>query len=148
MANAKKSENTVLKVATGAKRYSITDEMGDEIGSFKFNPTDANILKRYREVYESIDKLRDELPKDGGESNADTVVSFGDMISDRFDYLFGYHAASDIFACCGPLTVNDDGEVFFAVMLNAIAEIIENATESRISKMKTKIGKYSGKYRK
>lgn len=35
---------------TGAKSYEIVDQDGNELGVFRFIPSDAGILKRYKEA--------------------------------------------------------------------------------------------------
>ena len=37
-------------VQTGAKTYQITDQDGNDLGVFRFIPSDAGILKRYKEA--------------------------------------------------------------------------------------------------
>lgn len=49
-------------VQTGAKTYQITDQDGNDLGVFRFIPSDAGILKRYKEaaafLLESMTKSR------------------------------------------------------------------------------------------
>lgn len=37
-------------VQTGAKTYQIADQDGNDLGVFRFIPSDAGILKRYKEA--------------------------------------------------------------------------------------------------
>lgn len=37
-------------IQTGAKTYQIADQDGNDLGVFRFIPSDAGILKRYKEA--------------------------------------------------------------------------------------------------
>ena len=43
---------------TGAKNYEIVDQDGNELGVFRFIPTDVGILNRYKETAAFFRKCR------------------------------------------------------------------------------------------
>ena len=56
-------------VQTGAKTYQIADQDGNDLGVFRFIPSDAGILKRYKEAaafFTGInDKIKDKIIQHG-----------------------------------------------------------------------------------
>ena len=55
-----------IVVQTGAKTYQITDQDGNDLGVFRFIPSDAGILKRYKEAAAFFTGINDKIKdKDG-----------------------------------------------------------------------------------
>mgnify|MGYP000057830723 CR=1 FL=1 len=48
-------------VQTGAKTYQITDQDGNDLGVFRFIPSDAGILKRYKEAAAFFTGINDKI---------------------------------------------------------------------------------------
>ena len=53
--------NGKIVVQTGAKTYQITDQDGNDLGVFRFIPSDAGILKRYKEAAAFFTGINDKL---------------------------------------------------------------------------------------
>lgn len=48
-------------VQTGAKTYQIADQDGNDLGVFRFIPSDAGILKRYKEAAAFFAGINDKI---------------------------------------------------------------------------------------
>lgn len=72
-------------VQTGAKTYQIADQDGNDLGVFRFIPSDAGILKRYKEAAaffagindrikgKDFEEILPELEKEAGEALTNTL---------------------------------------------------------------------------
>ena len=99
---------TTKQFNTGVQKFTITDEDGDVISSFKMNPTDVNLMKRAEEVSEYFNSrnVRD------GFANADELVAYNREIEEKINYLLGYDASNDIFGQITATTISPDGVIF------------------------------------
>ena len=141
------SESMKLRVETGAVSVDVEDERGEKLGSFDFNPSDSNILKRYGAVVDffngvTVDETQDE------EQQLQQMNKLADDIAGQFDYLLGYEVSEGIFGRCGPLTVTKSGDFFFEQVLTGIGGLIEQVTKKRLDKKRAKIRKATAKYSK
>ena len=141
------SESMKLRVETGAVSVDVEDERGEKLGSFDFNPSDSNILKRYGAVVDffngvTVDETQDE------EQQLQQMNKLADDIAGQFDYLLGYEVSEGIFGRCGPLTVTKSGDFFFEQVLTGIGSLIEQVTKKRLDKKLAKIRKATAKYTK
>lgn len=139
MTEAKK---LVLNVDTGAVVVEIRDK-GETIGEFKFNPNDADIVKRCENVVEALQKI--EISEN---SNTDDIFAVSDEIKKQFDYLLNYKVSDSIFCKCNPLTLTADGDFYCEDVLEKIANIIEKVTKQRVDKKKAKIQRATAKYKR
>lgn len=73
-------------IQTGAKTYQIADQDGNDLGVFRFIPSDAGILKRYKEAAAFFTGINDKIKdKDFEEILPDLEKEAGEKI----DLLFG-----------------------------------------------------------
>ena len=121
-----------LKINTGAVTVPIYDENGEKIGSFRFNPTDSNILSRLKSVVEYFEAV--DYDKDGV-TGLEAVQQLDENIKEQFDYLFGYPVSADLFSRNGPLSVMPNGEWFFMEILSGVTEICNQALADRAKTM-------------
>ncbi len=136
-----------LQVETGAVTVEVQDERGQVIGSFDFNPTDSNILKRYGAAVDFFNSLSyDGTGSD--EQQLEAMNKLADDIAGQFDLLLGGHVSEGIFAKCGPLTVTKNGDFFFEKVLEGIGSLIEQTTKKRLDKKLARINKATAGYRK
>lgn len=140
-----------LNVASGAKLVPIIDADGERIGSFRFNPTDTNILYRYKavvEFFESYFKDRPEEPEDTtDEERVERLLDVQQHVNEQIDALLGYEAHVSIFEKCGALSITENGDFFFEQIIEGIAKLIEQATKQRVKKIE-KIRKATSRYQK
>lgn len=81
-------------VQTGAKTYQIADQDGNDLGVFRFIPSDAGILKRYKEAAAFFAGINDKIKdKDFEEILPDLEKEAGEKI----DLLFGAPVSESFF---------------------------------------------------
>ena len=132
----------IIKVSTGAKTYGLVDADGEEIGSFKFNPSDLDIGRRYEQVQDWLMSVHFE----GEDPTKEEVYAFTDDLCERFDFLMGYHVSETLFKVCNPLTPTENGDTYVEVLMDAIADVIIKETETRVEKKAKRIKKATAKY--
>ncbi len=95
-------------VQTGAKTYQIADQDGNDLGVFRFIPSDAGILKRYKEAAAFFAGINDKIKdKDFEEILPDLEKEAGEKI----DLLFGAPVSESFFKITSPFTILDSGEM-------------------------------------
>ena len=86
-------------VQTGAKTYQIADQDGNDLGVFRFIPSDAGILKRYKEAATFFTGINDKIKdKDFEEILPDLEKEAGEKI----DLLFGAPVSESFFKITSP----------------------------------------------
>ena len=128
-------------VQTGAKTYQIADQDGNDLGVFRFIPSDAGILKRYKEAAaffagikgKDFEEILPELEKEAGE---------------KIDLLFGAPVSEKFFKITSPFTVLESGETFAEQIITVIGGIIEKELEAREKAQQERVRKYIAKYTK
>lgn len=135
------TENIKVKVNTGAVNVIIGDEFNEEIGSFKFIPTDLDIVDRYEKAIEEFENIT--LSDDADFSEFKKI---SDQIKDIFDYLLNYKVSDTLFKVCNPLTPISNGDFYFEACLETIGNIVEETLDKRLAKKKARIQKVTSKY--
>lgn len=134
-----------LNVSTTAVTVPIcdVDAKGNEIeiGAFRFNPSDIDIVRRYEQVIDKLNAM--EISED-----IDEVLKASDIMKEQFNYLLGYNVSDDIFKICNPFSPTSNGDFFVEVVLDGIANIVETVTNERIAKKEAKIRRATAKYKK
>lgn len=96
-------------IQTGAKTYQIADQDGKIWAVFRFIPSDAGILKRYKEAAAFFTGINDKIKdKDFEEILPDLEKEAGEKI----DLLFGAPVSESFFKITSPFTILDSGEMF------------------------------------
>lgn len=135
-------EEIKMNINTGLAKVIIAD--GEiEYGSFYFNPADFELSKRYDEVIERLNKFT--LPQD---ATYEQILAISEEIKGMLDYLLNYNVSSEIFKVANPLTPTSNGEFYFSVVLEGIANVCKIATEKRLAAKQAKIDKALAKYKK
>ena len=112
---------------TGAKSYEIVDQDGNELGVFRFIPTDVGILNRYKETAAFFASVGDKIK---GEDLEEILPELEKEAGEKIDFLFG-----------APVSEN-----FFEITV--IGGIIEKELAEREKKQQERIDKYTAKYTK
>lgn len=129
-------------VQTGAKTYQITDQDGNDLGVFRFIPSDAGILKRYKEAAAFFTGINDKIKdKDFEEILPDLEKEAGEKI----DLLFGAPVSESFFKITSPFTVLESGETFAEQIITVIGGIIEKELEAREKAQQERVRKYIAK---
>lgn len=135
-----------IKIDDGSKSYEIVNQDDKVIGTFTFNPSDANVVKRYDAVVDSLEQYFEQV-KDNTLTK-ELFVEAQDIITDKFSELVGEDASKTFFSICGPFTPMQNGNLYLQNVIEAVAGIIEKETQKRMKKVQTKMDKYLEGYRK
>ena len=130
---------------TGAKSYEIVDQDGNELGVFLFIPSDAGILKRYKEAAAFFSGINDRIKNKDFEK---ILPELEKEAGEKIDLLFGASVSESFFKITSPFTIIDSGETFAEQIITVIGGIIEKELSEREKKQQTRIDEYVAKYTK
>lgn len=153
-----RQEEEVITINDGRRKVTIKNQNGDVLGSFRFNPTDINIVNRYNESVEKfteiVKPLSDYDIKANGEGDgAEAVAALDDAeakLIDVMDYVldgkFGEAFFGKTHAFAG---VEEDGEIkfFCEVALDVIGQFISQKFDAETKKLDRRIGKHTHGYK-
>lgn len=131
------------KANIGIIKHTFTDEDGDEFASCRINPTDVKLLKRAEEVSEFFQNAK--VPDN---VTPEELIEYNDMLEEKICHLLGYDARQELFGLLPATSINQDGEMWAVIVMDAINEHIAPEIEKRKSNMAAAIDKYTGKYTK
>ena len=94
---------------TGAKNYEIVDQDGNELGVFRFIPTDVGILNRYKETAAFFASVGDKIK---GEDLEEILPELEKEAGEKIDFLFGAPVSENFFKITHPFTILEDGQTF------------------------------------
>lgn len=140
------TKNKTIQISTGLQTVDIVNEQGQKIGEFSFNPTDSNILNRYKETAAWFESIKFPTNEDG--DRLTQVSEFCDEISKRIDYIFGTATSSSLFGACGPLTILPNGEFFFEDVLKSVGAFVGEVIQERANEVQARVKKATAKYSK
>lgn len=146
-----------IVVDDGSQQVSIENQYGEEIGVFRFHPTDIGIVNRFNEMANEFDKVVEPLGEtdigaDGTANEADTKAVEALNEAERrlykiVNYIFGGDMASAFFGSMHPFSpVN--GSFYCEVVLNMVGKYISEQFEAETAKYTKRIGKYTKGYSK
>ena len=139
-------ENRVV-LNTGFKTFDVEDTEGKYLFSFSFNPSDTNIVHRYTEVADSLEKISNEIPEEVDKTDLETGINYLDkLVYEKVDYLLNANVAESFFSVMGPFTPLENGNYFIESVMDTIAQVIQAETGERVKKINKKIKKHTSKY--
>ena len=130
---------------TGAKTYEIVDQDGNDLGVFRFIPSDAGILKRYKEAAAFFSGINDRIKNKDFEK---ILPELEKEAGEKIDLLFGAPVSESFFKITSPFTILDSGETFAEQIITVIGGIIEKELSEREKKQQARIDEYVAKYTK
>lgn len=130
---------------TGAKSYQIVDPEGNELGVFRFTPTDAGIIQRYKEVADYFAGIGDRIKEEDLE---ETLPSLEKEAGEKIDLLFGAPVSESFFKITSPFTVLEDGQTFAEQIVTVIGDLMKKEIAKREDAVKERQRKYTAKYEK
>lgn len=133
-----------IKINDGTKTYEIVNQDDEVLGTFTFNPSDSNIIKRYDAVVEALQAYADE--EQGEVLTQEKFNEAQDKITAMMDDLVKGDVKGSFFSICGPLTPMENGNLFVQTVLEGIGAVIEHETKQRIKKIDEKTAKYLAEY--
>lgn len=111
---------------TGVKTYQI-----NENGMLRFNPSDPNVYKRFKDLSAKIEKLQAEYNErskgmtDGGEA-IDLLAEYDQRMKKELSLAFGSdNDFNKIFDKANIMAIAGNGELIITNFLNAITPIVE-----------------------
>lgn len=134
-------EKIQLTTDDGSVEVEVVNKLGDVLGTFHYNPTDLDIIKRYEKVVDnltSIDFKNDDF-------NEDEFFSLSNVIKEQFNYLLNGDVSETLFAKCNPFTPIADGQFYFADLLTKISDLNSKFFDKRINP--DKVNKALAKYK-
>ena len=145
-----KNMNLAITVDDGARRVPILNMDGEEIGSFRFHPTDIGIIERYNRLAEQFDAISEPLEglsvPEGGEMDLTdpklvaALTEAESRLNAAVNKLFGSDGAAEaFFGKMHPFSpVN--GEFYATQVLQKVGAFIgaQFATETRAMSKKAK----------
>lgn len=132
------------------EKIEIVDADGVVTGWFRFNPTDTAILDRFKDLEEYFNGKNAELKKLSASEQKDfDINALQEEIKKEFDKLLGYEGAGDaIFKNCSPLAIRANGDIFATYVMWQIAKFMKSEFGVREKRAKSRISKYTAKYKK
>lgn len=115
---------------TGVKTYQI-----NESGMLRFNPSDPNVYKRFKDLGAKIETLQAEYNErsknmtDGGEA-IDLLAVYDQRMKEELSLAFGQDNDFDqIFEGANIMAIAGNGELIITNFLNAITPIVEEGVK-------------------
>ncbi len=130
------------KLDSGILKFSFTDSDGDEVASFRLNPTDIRLAERC----EKISDYFHQIGKTTGETSTEQISAMEAEIEEKICYLLGYDAKPTLFGLLSATTILPSGDIFATLILDAISAAIKPEVEKRAKKMRKAVEKYTDKY--
>jgi len=156
MAEEIRNLNMNIVVDDGSRRVPILNMDGEEIGAFRFHPTDIGIIERYNAMAERFGEITaplEELPEAAeGEEVDVTGEAYGNALKESerrlctaVDELLGSEgAAAAFFGSMHPFSpVN--GEFYCTQVLNVLGQFIGAQFEKETNQFSEKAKKYAKK---
>lgn len=152
MADNMKNMNFAITVDDGSRRVPIMNMDGEEIGAFRFHPTDIGIIDRYNHMAEQFDAITEPLeglsaPEDGQMDVTDPALASALSEAEKrlyaaVDGLFGSEdAAAAFFGKMHPFSpVN--GEFYATQVLQKVGAFISAQFDTETKAMSQKAKKY------
>lgn len=132
-------------VDPGDVDVELKDAQGNTLCLFSFNPTDTNIVSRYKSVKKFLEEYKAEEEE---ESSGERLKKIEKEVCGQLDYLLGKNISDKIFDNIGAFTLSEDGKTYFDIVVECVADVIEKATKNRIDAKIKHLDKYIGKYKK
>ncbi len=143
MADIEKNEEIIV-LDDGLKRVSIQNMDGEEIGVFKFRPTDFNIINRYNETVSKFEEIFEPLDGDVSDEGFQKAEK---RLYEALDYVFGGNMAEAFFGSVSPFSPVK-GRFYCEQAIEVIGQYISKQFDAEVKKIKKRVSKYTSKYHK
>ena len=94
-----KTDEDVIVVEEGYKLIKIQNELGEQVGVFRFNPTDINIVNRYNEIapkfQEALKGVENAGVDENGEGTDEESIEILNEAEEKIIELLDYMTKSD-----------------------------------------------------
>ena len=147
-----KNLNFAITVDDGSRRVPIMNMDGEEIGAFRFHPTDLGIIERFNRLAERFETITEPLEglsvPESGEMDLtdpalrDALAEAEKRLNDAVNELFGSEdAAAAFFGKMHPFSPVD-GDFYCTQVLQKVGAFIGQLFDTETKAMSRKAGKY------
>ncbi len=144
MKNRSKDAVAAIVVDDGCRRVPIQNAQGEEIGVFRFHPTDIGIIERYNRMVEQFDEITKPLERFAGEDEARQAEALREAekrLYEAVNELFGGDAAGAFFGGMHPFSPVG-GAFYCEAVLKAVGEYISAQFDAETAKFSNRAAKY------
>ncbi|MBO5130304.1 MAG: hypothetical protein J6B95_08180 [Oscillospiraceae bacterium] len=128
---------------TGMMKFSLADEDGAPVASFRLNPTDIRLASRFQEAAGWFEDLSKNAP---GTATVAEVQQYNDTLEEKLGYVLGGNARETLFGVMPAVSIMPDGSLFAVEVFGKLSEAVIPEIKSRRQKMQTAASKYTAKY--
>ena len=147
-------KNFEIVVDDGSVEVPIYNTLNEQIGLFRFRPTDFNIIKRYREIAEKFSDVTAPLVEANIDTNGEGADEESVKIIDEaqaklfelVDYLFDGNAAEAFFGKMHPFSPVG-GKFYCEQALGAIGGFISKQFDAELASVSSRVEKYTHGYK-
>ncbi len=140
----KKDAVAAIVVDDGSRRVPIQNAQGEEIGVFRFHPTDIGIIERYNRMVERFDEITKPLERFVGEDEdkqAEALKEAEKRLFEAVNELFGGDAAGAFFGSMHPFSPVG-GAFYCEAVLKAVGEYISGQFDAETARFSGRTAKY------
>ena len=149
---ANENRQISIQVDDGYQQITIKNLYGDEVGVFKFNPTDIGIVQRYNDFAKNFDRIVEPLErlseasesKDGeiSEEQQKALDEATERLYEAVNKLFNGDMASAFFGKVHPFSPVD-GEFYCTKALESVRKFISQQFDAQTAKITKRVEKYT-----
>ena len=148
------NKNFEIVVDDGAVEVPIYNTLKEQIGLFRFRPTDFNIIKRYREIAEKFSDVTEPLVDANIDTNGEgadkesvkILEEAQEKVFELVDYLFDGNAAEAFFGKMNPFSPVG-GKFYCEQALGAIGDFINKQFDAELTSVSSRVEKYTHGYK-
>lgn len=137
------SWNVKTDAVTGMMKFSMTDEDGDSVASFRLNPTDIRLATRFEEVGEFFHNLSENAPE---QATAADIQKYNDALEEKLCYVIGGDCRESLFGVLPAVSIMPSGKLFALELFEKMTEAVAPEIAARRRKMQTAVSKHTSKY--
>lgn len=130
-------------IGNSVMKFTFTDDEGEVFASFRMNPADVKLAKRFQESGEYFKNIGDKMPQN---ASLDDVFQFNEELEEKICYLLGYDAKQSLFGQVSATSIMEDGNLFILHVFNVIAEKVAPELQKRKQSMAAAVAKHTAKY--
>lgn len=135
--------NTIT-INNGLKVYDIADQDGKVIGQFKINPTDSEMVDRYKESLKTLESLKEKYS--GSDDSVESFVAMQNDVVEELVYIVGNDSVLEFFKVMGAFSLQN-GQFYYEKVIEIIGNIIKEHGTKEQQALKKRIEKYGKRYK-
>ena len=137
------SWNVKTDAVTGMMKFSLTDDDGESVASFRLNPTDVRMASRFQEVAGWFENLSKNAPST---ATVEEVKSYNDALEEKLAYILGGNSRETLFGVIPAVNIMPSGLLFAVEVFDKLTEVVIPEIINRRQKMQTAVSKHTIKY--